>query len=265
MHATVGLGIQLDARAQRGNAGDVDGHSTSRQQLYRHAPLRHNDHIEHARPRSWPVSRCDPLDMADRARDSTGVSRCHRTTPAGVTASTAVRCIISNPACIRLQIVPRRAKPQSRITGGTSRTQRATHSAARTPQEDLFHLMLNRRLAVVSRRPGCPFYAAQSSTEGLMASCATHTCGIMPLPGKTLEALETVLLELARLRMHGAAEVRGSPPPRASLHSALSSCTCAAVVLLFVPTVRSPQHGETVLYPHLTATPVAWRHRHGRE
>eukprot|EP00892_Ulva_mutabilis_P009176 jgi/Ulvmu1/6630/UM003_0268.1 len=71
-------------------------------------------------------------------------------------------------------------------------------------KEDLFHLVLNRRLAVVSRRPGCPFYAAQSSTEALMATCATHTCAVMPLPRCTLDALETVLRELARLRLHSA-------------------------------------------------------------
>lgn len=75
-------------------------------------------------------------------------------------------------------------------------------------QEDLFHLMLNRRLAAVSRRPGCPFYVAQSGTEGLTTACATHSCSIMPLPGRTLEALETVLRELARLRLHGAEPVR---------------------------------------------------------
>lgn len=81
-------------------------------------------------------------------------------------------------------------------------------------QEDLFHLMLNRRLAVVSRLPGCPFYVAQTATESLMATCGTHTCSIMPLPGKTLEALETALLEISRLRMHGAEPVPPPPPPR---------------------------------------------------
>lgn len=85
------------------------------------------------------------------------------------------------------------------------------HTAAAV-QEDLFHLIFNRRLAAVSRQPGCPFYVAQSGTDSLMTTCATHNCSIMPLPGKTLEALETVLQELARLRAHGAEPVRTLEP-----------------------------------------------------
>jgi hypothetical protein len=68
--------------------------------------------------------------------------------------------------------------------------------------------MLNRRLNNLCRKGGCPVYAAQTSTEPMVRNCAAHHVTIVPLPGATLPALEMVLLELARIRLHGAAEVR---------------------------------------------------------
>ena len=53
-------------------------------------------------------------------------------------------------------------------------------------------------------------YAAQSSTEPVVTNCSAHNVIIVPLPGAELAAFEAVMVELARLRLHGAAEVR--PP-----------------------------------------------------
>ena len=75
-------------------------------------------------------------------------------------------------------------------------------------QEDLLHTILNRRLNNLCRQGGCPVYAAQSSTEPVVTNCSAHNVIIVPLPGAELAALETVMMELARLRVHGAAQVR---------------------------------------------------------
>ena len=75
-------------------------------------------------------------------------------------------------------------------------------------QEGLLHAILNRRLNNLCRQANCPVYAAQSSTEPVVTNCSAHNVIIVPLPGEELAALETVMVELARLRLHGAAEVR---------------------------------------------------------
>jgi hypothetical protein len=86
-------------------------------------------------------------------------------------------------------------------------------------QEDLLHLILNRRFNNLCRQGNCAVYAAVSSTEPVVTNCSAHNVVILPLPGSELVALEIVLLELARLRLHGAAEV--CTPPLSTFFSKL--------------------------------------------
>ncbi|KAK9846440.1 hypothetical protein WJX81_003803 [Elliptochloris bilobata] len=70
----------------------------------------------------------------------------------------------------------------------------------------MFHNALNQRLFRMSRQTDPPFYSAQVASEPVCKSVEIHAFSASAAEGKTLEALEAVLVELARVRLHGFTE-----------------------------------------------------------
>jgi hypothetical protein len=77
-------------------------------------------------------------------------------------------------------------------------------------QMDILLSIINRRLDCVSRQEAGPFYTACMTTEPLLQSFEAHSLAVVPYEGRICEALQGVLMELARLRVHGVSEVRPS-------------------------------------------------------
>mmetsp|Transcript_26988 Transcript_26988/g.69981 ORF Transcript_26988/g.69981 Transcript_26988/m.69981 type:complete len:1010 (+) Transcript_26988:157-3186(+) len=73
-------------------------------------------------------------------------------------------------------------------------------------KEQMFHSMLNNRLFKISRREKPPFYVAQSSSEPLSTSIQTMCVSASVAEGGAAPAAEAMLVELARVRLHGFSE-----------------------------------------------------------
>ncbi|XP_020080244.1 zinc protease PQQL-like [Ananas comosus] len=72
--------------------------------------------------------------------------------------------------------------------------------------EAMFHCALNQRFFKISRRRDPPYFSCSSAADSLVrpvkAYIMTSSCG----EGGTVEALESMLLEVARVRLHGFSE-----------------------------------------------------------
>jgi hypothetical protein len=67
----------------------------------------------------------------------------------------------------------------------------------------MFHSMLNNRLFKISRQEKPPFYVAQCSSEPLSSTIQTICVSASVAEGATPAAVEAILIELARVRLHG--------------------------------------------------------------
>jgi len=70
-------------------------------------------------------------------------------------------------------------------------------------KEEMFHSMLNNRLFKISRQEKPPFYVAQCSSEPLSSTIQTICVSASVAEGATPAAVEAILNELARVRLHG--------------------------------------------------------------
>lgn len=89
----------------------------------------------------------------------------------------------------------------------------------------MLHNVLNRRLDEVSRREEGPFYGALMGCEQLTRRCEAHCLEVVAYDRRICEGIEAALTEIARLRVHGIADVRPNcamPPCR--LRAALHLC-----------------------------------------
>ena len=75
-------------------------------------------------------------------------------------------------------------------------------------QLDMFEAILNRRLDIISRRDEAPFFGAGLSYDLLLRRCKSHMLVVAPHDKQVCKALRAVMTEMARLRMHGIADVR---------------------------------------------------------
>ena len=71
---------------------------------------------------------------------------------------------------------------------------------------DLFYIMLNDRLDEIARRPDAPFLSAGSGTSGLVRPVTAAVISAQLQEEKTLEAMESLITEIERVRRHGFTE-----------------------------------------------------------
>ncbi len=71
---------------------------------------------------------------------------------------------------------------------------------------DLFYIMLNDRLDEIARRPDAPFLSAGSGTSGLVRPVTAAVISVQLQEEKTLEAMESLITEIERVRRHGFTE-----------------------------------------------------------
>jgi hypothetical protein len=83
----------------------------------------------------------------------------------------------------------------------------ASFNELRCLQLWLLQSIINRRLDEVSRREPSPFYRAVFATDSLTRECEAHVLDISTFQGRICEGIEAVLLEIARLRVHGISDV----------------------------------------------------------
>lgn len=73
-------------------------------------------------------------------------------------------------------------------------------------QEQLFQTMLNNRFFKISRQEKPPFYSASCSSDPLCSSIQMLCVSASVAEEASLVALEALLVELARVRLHGFSE-----------------------------------------------------------
>lgn len=69
--------------------------------------------------------------------------------------------------------------------------------------EEMFHMALNQRFFKLSRQPDPPFYSATSGGENLVRPARAFLASAACKDRGTLAALEAILTEIARVRLHG--------------------------------------------------------------
>ncbi len=83
------------------------------------------------------------------------------------------------------------------------RPERTVADYRRLLAEELYHAMLNTRLAEVGRRPDPPFLWAGSSSGGFVRSRDVYSQSAGVRPGELVRGLEALLLEVERVDRHG--------------------------------------------------------------